>query len=518
MSPHRFSARAPLVLLCILCASMILQAQESEPNDSCQQAQQFGTPDVPFTLHAGLDPLSEGYDIDFFRFQMEAGQEVIVHLEGQSTNQGTLDTPFLAVLDSSCSVLQFNSHGGLNQSARLRFAVPADGEFIIAASACCDYDLQGVGTGTYRLRLDRFRAAGSVTARLVDSRTGQPVPGLSAIFTNATLLRCNDDGFSSFVNSVIPGSDGSITFSNAIFGEPLQAGTHFIYVQAFGYEDHQTPTFELGEGEHLDLGDIQLTPLAVVGTLSGRVIDALGGFPLPGDSPPFSVVQVQRCEDFGCFTIFDLIPDSQGRFQVNGSQDPFRFTPGVYRLLASAVQYLPSETAQLEIGQYEDVDFADVLVNPAPIQILDVQACANPPDQGESCRFSALLRNGSRQRFAGQAWSLVYSESFSGPAVSTHFQVGRNGSANPAPLNLNIKPGEGRLADFEFEVPSSLPDFARFCPEILVGQDPFPQLNPITSRSLFCVFKEPQGFMVLSEKESRNRVMEHQQGSKAGKD
>lgn len=508
---HRYSARASLFLVsCLLASAALAQEAESEPNNPCQQAQDWGAAGLPFALQGSLDPLSEEVlDIDFYRFSSLPDTRLIIDLEGASTGQGTLADPFLAVLDSSCTPIAFDDDGGAGLNSRLRFAVPVDGEFIVAVTACCDFGLEGAGEGSYLLQLSQLQFIGSVTARLIDSSNGQPIPAGAPYFPSAFLERCDQDGCNS-VNFALPDENGILFFSTDFWGMPLEVGNYRINASSPWFEPALTASVAVGEGENADLGDIEMIQIALISSLSGRLVDALNQLPISGHSTPFAFVQLFRCEEFGCFNVRAAIPDSQGFFQYNGADDLTFFRPGTYKLLVRAEQYLDFETSEFEIAQNEDLDLGEIRIYPAPIQVLDIQACQAPSPQGGTCRFGAVVRNSTGQRFDGQAWSLVSTGFLTNRFETSRFQVGRHGAANPAPLNLNIKPGQSETVEFEFYVPAAVLDFAAFCPQILVGESPSSHFNPRSSGFFFCVFKQPSGFSLLSGKESRQIMRERQ--------
>jgi hypothetical protein len=126
--------------------------QETEPNDSCFTATHLGRVSGPFILNDRLDSISGAPGVDFFLFTSTPGVRVSVDLAGEATGHGTLPDPFLGLFDSNCNLLATNDDSGTLNS-RLVFPVPADGVYVLAATACCDSSFTEGGVGTYRLTI-----------------------------------------------------------------------------------------------------------------------------------------------------------------------------------------------------------------------------------------------------------------------------------------------------------------------------------------------------------------------------
>ena len=81
---------------------------ETEPNNSCQMAQDLGTVPLPFVLDGNLDSTVEP-DIDFYRFSGTPGVLVGIDHEGAATGKGTLPDPMLGLFDSNCNLMDLNN-------------------------------------------------------------------------------------------------------------------------------------------------------------------------------------------------------------------------------------------------------------------------------------------------------------------------------------------------------------------------------------------------------------------------
>lgn len=132
--------------------SEVLAQVDIEPNNLCIESQIIGAITPPFVLNGSLDTPPSVPDVDFFQFTSEVGLDLVADLKGAETGVGTLSDPFLGLFDSNCDVLSINDDFG-SLDSHIRFTVPDDGVFILAASSCCDGEFVGSGgsAGTYEL-------------------------------------------------------------------------------------------------------------------------------------------------------------------------------------------------------------------------------------------------------------------------------------------------------------------------------------------------------------------------------
>ena len=394
-----------LAVLCLasLSSQALAQATDTEPNNSCPAAQDIGGIDVtdPFTVSGGLDTPPEVPDVDFFRFSVIPGAELIADLAGADTGQGTLSDPFLGLFDSDCNLVAVNDNAGTLNS-RLRFVVPADGIVILAASSCCDDQFVGAGfsSGTYEL-------------------TVSPAP----------------------------------------------------------------PS---------------------IGSIAGRVVDAISGEPLPGNSPPFASVQLFRCDGTNCFEFVNSQgTDNEGRFRfeldVNGQPLPV----GTYQVLAFANDFEQNTTEPFDVGEGEDFDVGDISLQPPPISVEDIQPCEDLLPQGDTCRYSVTIRNNTNVPIKGLAWSPVDGSGLGSRLTFTLFEASTAGGSRQAVrARLGVGPFSDQALHFQFDVPSFVAG-ATFCTRLFLGVDPDPLVITVRDAGLFCIFGGSTGFEVMSESESQ---------------
>lgn len=485
---YEYSIRlfAALGLTALAAGAQAQSVPDTEPNDTCVTAQVVGAAAVPVTVIGSLDSGGPVADIDFYRFSRPAGEFVQVDHEGASTGQGSLNDPLVGLFDSQCNALTIDDDGGVGLNSRLRFSVPDDGEFVIGATAFPDFSFVGGGFGSYRLTVDRVREIDFIEGRIVDAVTGQALPGFDFPFASASLLSCDLFGCNNFVAFVQAGFDGVFRFDATTIGFGLSAGTYQVLTSAFGYFEARSEPFTAGEDEGVQLGDIAMEPLSFIGSISGRVVDAVSGAALPGIAPPFSIVELQRCEVFGCVGLVSFQPDFDGNFFIEGP--PYQLIPGDYRVIVRAEDYLATESATLTIGTNEHVEFGNVAVDPLPIGFDVITPCVISP-RG-LCQFDVHLTNRSGRSFGAALWSIVEYYGATSPPVFTRFQIGSKGISDPAPQRFWLAPGETRPFRFAFWVPASVPPGSTVCASVAVGELPTGVFAPISDRFAFCATKD----------------------------
>lgn len=263
----------PLIALALLPNWLLAQGVEVEPNNPCAAAQNFGDTGLPYDVSGNLDL----NDVDFFRFNAIAGEEVVADLEGSATGQGTLGDPYLGLFDSNCNLLAINDDSGTLNS-RLYFTVPADGVFVLAASGCCDYNFDGSHgyTGTYTLTIAQAPQLSTVSGRVVDAALGDPLLGASV-----NLLECLDATCTLYNVIAYQQTDslGEFLFNSTYWGTPLMPSTYRVLAWAADYEQGYSDIFELLEGQDLDIGDIELIgpPLRFTDIVPCAYLPAVGG-------------------------------------------------------------------------------------------------------------------------------------------------------------------------------------------------------------------------------------------------
>lgn len=235
--------------------------EEQEPNNTCSAAQDLGAVGLPFIFSGKLDSTPAFPDVDFFKFEATPHTTLKVNLDGLEAGKGTLEDPFLGLFDSQCNLLTFNDDSA-DVNSQLIFTVPTDGVFILAATACCDSDFFGGGNGTYQVTMASFEVVGTISGRIIDKVSGEPLSGVASPFASVSLYRC-DELDCLWVNVQSTDNQGQFQFNADDSGQPLRTGTYQLLVYGDEYELAETDAFELDEGEALEIGDILLKPFPV---------------------------------------------------------------------------------------------------------------------------------------------------------------------------------------------------------------------------------------------------------------
>ena len=490
-----------LVLLFALPA--LAQGVDVEPNNTCSTAQEMGTVSLPFTVDGELEPAP---DVDFFLVTGEADERVQIDLAGSATGQGTLEDPLLGAFDGSCNPLGVDDEGGFGGDARLVLDIPADGRLILAATSFSDFAFLGGGPGSYRLTVSDFQTIGSISGRIVDGDTGDPLPGVDWPYTQVHLFQCGDPACEVLdnVGTHSPDLDGRFSFTSLPSGEPLIVGTYKVHVGSQGYEFFIGDPFEVFADEDFDMGDLPMTPLSLIGTVGGRLVDAVSGLPLSGTAPPFASAVLERCFDFGCLFAAQATVDDDGRFQVLGPR--WQLAPGRYRVQASAEQYVARAGTEFDVGERQSLDVGDFALEPVAVQVIESTSCSDLPSTGGTCAFSVRVHNASRGRVSGAAWADVWAATEFPFFLFHHFQVGMNGTVNPMAQKFNLAPRQVATFGFSFDVPDSVEDGALICGAVNLGKNPSPHLDLLGSRFVFCISKVGGVLTVLGEKEGHKKL------------
>ncbi len=268
---YRYASAAGIVLAALLVlgpAPVSAQVLEEEPNNTCQTAQAVGAlPGLPSIVSGSLDTdyVSDPpvYDVDFYQFDGIPGSRLRSELRGMSSGVGTLGDPYLGLFDSDCNLLAANDDSVLGLDSRIDFEVPADGVFILAATGCCDGEFIGAHgqEGSYQLSiLEALPAIGSISGRVVDEITGEPLSGAEPPYAFAELFGCsNAGGFNDLAFLPVDG-DGTFRVETDNNGNPLEVGSYLVAARADGYQPAESGPFAVAEGEDFYVGDIVLTP------------------------------------------------------------------------------------------------------------------------------------------------------------------------------------------------------------------------------------------------------------------
>lgn len=325
----------------------------------------------------------------------------------------------------------------------------------------------------------------TIRGRAVDADTGNPLAG-----TSVTLYRCNAGDCTEFVNSQFTDENGLFLFNSFWYGPPLPGGTYRL---DFSDGLHETRQIEvaLSDGEDRDLGDVALTPLPLIGSISGKIVDAVTGQPV---APTFGPsLALYRCTNGICDQwVSSQVPDSLGRFQFNTDYNGNPIPAGTFQIQAGADQYQFYVGNPFTVGEAENKNVGNVGLTSYPVRFSEVQTCNDIPATGGDCVYSVKITNGQPIKLEGLAWSLVNSYLPDSFAHYTDFRAGDN-------QGLSLAPGKSKVLQFRFTVPANQSSYGSFvCTRIFIGQGNNPLLTTIGFRSMFCVTRNASGFTVAS--------------------
>lgn len=479
------------------------QIAEIEPNSTCLSAQSLGSAAQQLTVTGSLTTPPATPDVDYYRITATPGDLIRIEQRGATSGSGTLYDPFLGVLSSTCVNLAFNDDGAGILDSRVEVTVPADGILVIAATSVWDWELSGNGSyaGSYVLKIGRVTLAQGLGGRVVDANTGAAIP-------NATvwLQGCDNGECSQSAGYSFSGPDGAFRFEPGnftLYDNMLRAGEYRLIVNAGqSYVQYEGTPFQLLAGQDLGLGDIGVQPVPVVGSIHGRLVDAVTGAALPGNAAPFGRAELQTCSPiYGCWTIRYADADAQGHFVFESNLN-YPLSPGSYRVTAAADQYEATVGPEFEVAADQHYDVGDFAVKSYPVRINLTQACSSVPTTGGDCPFVVRVTNGNPSKLHGDVWSLVQSYPLYWNGSSTQFQAGRK--------TVSLLPGTSTDVSFTFTVPASLQDGTAICAKAFTSHKTNP-FQSIGNRDLFCVAKVGTTFRQMPEKE-RRELLKHAGG------
>ena len=244
-------------------------------------------------------------------------------------------------------------------------------------------------------------------------------------------------------------------------------------------------------------------PPVPVAEIAGRVVDAVTGEPLPGNTFPYAHVTLYReLTASGLYYIADAQTDDAGNFRFVTDQqgnplDPSAFS--AFRLEIWANDYELAQFGPFPAAQGESVNVGDIALQPPPIAFANIAPCADIPPEGGTCRYSVVLRNNTLEPLYGLSWSLVYSY---GPGTPWGYSVFQSQGGKPA----KVEPVSTRSLDFSFKVPADVAEGTSICPEVWVSDRATDYFGTLRAAPLFCIMKQYGAFSVMSADPAAGRV------------
>lgn len=323
-----------------------------------------------------------------------------------------------------------------------------------------------------------------IRGRAVDSATGSPLAGATV-----TLYRCDTAGCFEYVNSQGTDADGHFLFNSFYYGVPLSGGTYELEISA-ALHDVRRVQVTIADGENRDLGDVLVDPTPLIGSISGRLVDAATGRPIDLTFAP--QLYLIRCDSNGCFYVNNMSPDGAGRFRFETDYAGNRLIIGTYYISYSADQYFSNQTNTFDVGVNMNRTVGDLRATSFPVRFSDVVPCADIPASGGDCDFTVKVWNGTAQNLSGKAWSLARNNLPDSFAGFTNFQIG-------GPQDLSIAKGKTRVLRFRLSLPANASPYGTYlCTRLFVGDGSQAFLNTIGFRDLFCVIRNATGYSIAS--------------------
>jgi hypothetical protein len=501
-------------------ATSAFAVQEIEPNNTCATAQVLGAiaPNSPITVNGALTTPPSVPDVDFYKVTgATPGNVLRVHVTGGSDGVDTLVLPMAAVLNSSCGVIQ---NSGATDPITFETVVPSDGVLLLAVTSCCDFQLTGSGyyAGTYTLTVTELVPVQSVSGRVVDAVTSQPV---SSVLVNLTV--CGDPSCSPttqvFVGQVFTDPMGQYSFTTTYFGGPLDPGTYQgLVIDYQGRYLQAQFSFSAAGGEQKIVPDVALTPTPVIGSVSGRIVDSVTHAPLSGVSPPHAYVSMYAYSGYA-FSFASGFADSAGRFTFAHDQSGRPLIAATYFVTISAEQYqqLGETTAPIPAGANQDLGDIQLVSNPIRFTLL--RGCSNVPITGGRCEYQVQITNAIARSIEGEAWATINAYGLQSFVTNSLFQTNVPQEMNLAAATRTYS--ASRTASFEFSIPGTVPVYAFICPTFWFGVDPVnPQLYVQGAMTDYtsCVQRTATGYTPATDdqaNELRKEAHEHEAKQRA---
>ena len=313
------------------------------------------------------------------------------------------------------------------------------------------------------------------------SDTDQPVPlgdpFLGLFDRDCNLLAWNDDSLLSL--------NSRLTF------EVPAGGDGYFILAASGCCDFAF------DGSHPHQGAYRLRvapPPEPIQAITGRLVDAASGAPLPGNAPPYSYVELFRCTVDGCFAaISSTWPDEFGVFRFEIDFVGLPLDPGQFLVRAYANEYTPAEVGPFDVASGETADLGDIGLQPPPFVFENIVPCMDIPATGGKCSYSVDIRSNIDVAVKGLGWSIINACCGTSPLGYTLF---------PADQNRNVTLGahKVRTLSFSFNVPGDVSAGTYMCADAWFSDRTTDYFGTLRSQPLFCVMKQYDAFTIVDAK------------------
>jgi hypothetical protein len=330
----------------------------------------------------------------------------------------------------------------------------------------------------------------AISGQLIDAATGTPVINPTFYFSVsfAQLFRCNESDCSEHVGLATLDENGRFRFDNDnrfYYQTPITAGNYQIALTAATYESRSTDIFSVNVSETLDLGELEMTPLPRARSISGQIIDTLTNSPLPGQDYPYVDVTLEKCiAPNDCYnTINNLYVETDGSFIIDTAYFGFPLLADSYQLVIRAYEH-QTKVIAMDLAEGEALNLGQILLDPDPVKLTNLQPCPDLPIRGGRCRFSVEVTNRMTSRLNGLVWAVVSNHDTGSFLDYTMFEV-KNAQ------KVNLQSGRGKKIQFQVDVPASAG--GHICVDIFVAQGTNTPFNTL-GQTQFCVYKQSNAY------------------------
>ncbi len=318
----------------------------------------------------------------------------------------------------------------------------------------------GQNTDLGPLAMSRRQLIGTISGRAIDAKTRAPITGASVI-----LERCDANGCGGVSNWATSDNDGKFAFTSSPTQALLYDDTYIVQVTAWNYEAATTPQFTVAGGNDYSVGDLALQPIAMIGSVSGRLVDAITGKPLSGSADTYASARLLQCDTWGCYKpVAYASPGEDGTFRFE-SQSPYGdgIPAGTYVVAYGADQYISGQTAQFSVGEGKSHNVGTIKVQPVPLRLLVGPDCGSIPARGGTCKYTLKLVNSQNKSMSLRIWSTVETWNPMAPSSSS-FQP-------QDAQKVRLRPRASQVATFSFDVPKNVAAYTSICTEFYVADD-----------------------------------------------
>ncbi len=267
------------------------------------------------------------------------------------------------------------------------------------------------------------------------------------------------------------------------------------------------------DGNHFREGAYRLRvsiPPEPVQAITGRLVDAMTGAPLPGNAPPFPNVELIRCTVDGCFAfINNAAPDEFGVFRFETDFAGLPLDPGQFLVRAYASDYTPAEAGPFDTASGETADLGDIALQPPPFVFENIVPCTDIPAAGGKCSYSVDIRSNVDAPVKGLGWSIVNAWGSTSPVGFTQFPADRDRKAALAAFNV-------RTLRFSFNVPGDVGAGTFMCADAWFSDRTTDYFGTLRVQPLFCVMKQYDAFTIVDAKTAAGMLGRKHVGASKG--